>query len=121
MSRARSVAVNAPAGAYHSVGRLVLVIFSFFFSSRRRHTRWPRDWSSDVCSSDLSYLKVLGVIENMSSFTCEHGSTYTLFGEGGGQALAADIGVPLIGQVPLEPAVSAANDEIGRASCRERV
>src|SRR6266508_873250 len=29
-------------------------IFFFFFSSRRRHTRWPRDWSSDVCSSDLS-------------------------------------------------------------------
>src|SRR5215208_6974143 len=28
-------------------------IFFFFFSSRRRHTRWPRDWSSDVCSSDL--------------------------------------------------------------------
>src|SRR5439155_3073678 len=27
----------------------------FFFSSRRRHTRWPRDWSSDVCSSDLRY------------------------------------------------------------------
>src|SRR5207253_6774432 len=27
--------------------------FFFFFSSRRRHTRWPRDWSSDVCSSDL--------------------------------------------------------------------
>src|SRR5437660_5794213 len=30
-----------------------LFIF-FFFSSRRRHTRWPRDWSSDVCSSDLN-------------------------------------------------------------------
>src|SRR5690625_5337172 len=30
----------------------------FFFSSRRRHTRWPRDWSSDVCSSDLSVYKV---------------------------------------------------------------
>src|SRR5207253_3800664 len=28
-------------------------MFFFFFSSRRRHTRWPRDWSSDVCSSDL--------------------------------------------------------------------
>src|SRR5690625_6272294 len=26
----------------------------FFFSSRRRHTSWPRDWSSDVCSSDLN-------------------------------------------------------------------
>src|SRR5207253_110892 len=33
---------------------LYLFIFFFFFSSRRRHTRWPRDWSSDVCSSDLS-------------------------------------------------------------------
>src|SRR5690625_4411878 len=30
----------------------------FFFSSRRRHTRWPRDWSSDVCSSDLQRLKI---------------------------------------------------------------
>src|SRR5439155_9884819 len=30
----------------------------FFFSSRRRHTRWPRDWSSDVCSSDLPPLHV---------------------------------------------------------------
>src|SRR6266508_3278743 len=29
----------------------------FFFSSRRRHTRWPRDWSSDVCSSDLGGLR----------------------------------------------------------------
>src|SRR5437870_2333047 len=28
-------------------------VYFFFFSSRRRHTRWPRDWSSDVCSSDL--------------------------------------------------------------------
>src|SRR3712207_8556138 len=31
----------------------VLVCYSFFFSSRRRHTRYWRDWSSDVCSSDL--------------------------------------------------------------------
>src|SRR5207253_5415182 len=29
--------------------------FLFFFSSRRRHTSWPRDWSSDVCSSDLFF------------------------------------------------------------------
>src|SRR5437870_13576698 len=38
----------------------MLCVFSvsflfFFFSSRRRHTRWPRDWSSDVCSSDLHF------------------------------------------------------------------
>src|SRR2546422_6909975 len=31
----------------------ILLIFFFFFSSRRRHTRCSRDWSSDVCSSDL--------------------------------------------------------------------
>src|SRR5437870_7031530 len=31
----------------------LVVVAVFFFSSRRRHTRWPRDWSSDVCSSDL--------------------------------------------------------------------
>src|SRR5690625_2060069 len=31
----------------------------FFFSSRRRHTRWPRDWSSDVCSSDLAGERLL--------------------------------------------------------------
>src|SRR3712207_7681758 len=31
----------------------VCVFFFFFFSSRRRHTRYWRDWSSDVCSSDL--------------------------------------------------------------------
>src|SRR5215203_5127589 len=30
-------------------------IFCFFFSSRRRHTRYWRDWSSDVCSSDLDF------------------------------------------------------------------
>jgi ATP-binding protein involved in chromosome partitioning len=57
-----------------------------------------------------SYLKVLGVIENMSTFTCDHGTSYALFGEGGGSTLATDIDVPLLGQVPLEPAVSAAND-----------
>src|SRR5437660_11893575 len=34
---------------------LFIISFFFFFSSRRRHTRWPRDWSSDVCSSDLSF------------------------------------------------------------------
>src|SRR5438445_9587740 len=31
----------------------ISVLFFFFFSSRRRHTRYWRDWSSDVCSSDL--------------------------------------------------------------------
>src|SRR5690625_4934903 len=34
----------------------------FFFSSRRRHTRWPRDWSSDVCSSDLPFDKLGNIV-----------------------------------------------------------
>ena len=53
-----------------------------------------------------SFLRVCGVIENMSAFTCEHGTSYALFGEGGGQALADEIGVPLLGQIPLEPRVA---------------
>jgi len=57
-----------------------------------------------------SFLPVVGVIENMSAFTCDHGETYALFGSGGGQALADDIDAPLLGQVPLEPAVAAGND-----------
>ena len=67
--------------------------------------------SRAVSMARKSYLRVAGVIENMSAFTCEHGTTYRLFGEGGGAELAADAGVPLLGQVPLEPAVSAGGDD----------
>jgi ATP-binding protein involved in chromosome partitioning len=57
-----------------------------------------------------SHLRVAGVIENMSSFTCEHGTSYPLFGAGGGAALAAEAGVPLLASIPLEPSVAAAGD-----------
>jgi ATP-binding protein involved in chromosome partitioning len=67
--------------------------------------------SRAVSMARKSYLRVAGVIENMSSFTCDHGESYALFGEGGGAELAEDAGVPLLGQVPLEPAVSAGGDE----------
>jgi ATP-binding protein involved in chromosome partitioning len=56
-------------------------------------------------------LSVRGVIENMSWFTADDGTRYELFGRGGGQALADDLGVPLLGQVPLVPALRAAGDE----------
>jgi ATP-binding protein involved in chromosome partitioning len=56
------------------------------------------------------YLRVAGVIENMSGFTCAHGETYELFGSGGGARLAHEIGVPLLAQIPLEPAVSIGGD-----------
>ncbi len=57
-----------------------------------------------------TYLRIAGVIENMSSFTCGHGQSYPLFGSGGGQALADDIGSPLLGQIPIEAAVSTGGD-----------
>jgi ATP-binding protein involved in chromosome partitioning len=57
-----------------------------------------------------SYLKVVGVVENMSAFVAPTGERYALFGEGGGAALATDIGAPLVAQIPLEPAVSAGGD-----------
>ena len=57
-----------------------------------------------------SFLRVAGVIENMSSFECAHGESYPLFGVGGGQALADEIGVELLGQVPIEPTVAAGGD-----------
>ncbi len=58
-----------------------------------------------------SFLRVAGVIENMSAFVCEHGTSYPLFGKGGGQALADEIGAELLGQIPLEPAVALGGDE----------
>jgi len=57
-----------------------------------------------------SYLRVVGVVENMSSFECEHGTSYPLFGEGGGTQLAQSAGVPLLAQIPLEPSVAAGGD-----------
>ena len=56
------------------------------------------------------HLRVAGIIENMSAFRCEHGEDYALFGAGGGERLAADIGVPLVGSVPLHGDMSAAGD-----------
>jgi ATP-binding protein involved in chromosome partitioning len=56
------------------------------------------------------YLRVAGVIENMSGFTCEHGERYELFGAGGGERLAREIGAPLLAQIPLTPAVSLGGD-----------
>ncbi len=58
-----------------------------------------------------SYLPVIGVIENMSGFTAEDGRRYELFGSGGGTELANGLGVPLIGQIPLDPLVVGGGDE----------
>ncbi|PZS16696.1 MAG: sodium:proton antiporter, partial [Acidimicrobiales bacterium] len=55
-------------------------------------------------------LPLRGVIENMSWFTGDDGKRYDLFGSGGGQALAERLGVPLITQIPLVPALRTGGD-----------
>jgi ATP-binding protein involved in chromosome partitioning len=57
-----------------------------------------------------SYLKVLGVVENMTEFVAPDGTHHAIFGSGGGKRLAALTGAPLVGSVPIEPAVSRDGD-----------
>jgi ATP-binding protein involved in chromosome partitioning len=56
-------------------------------------------------------LPLRGVIENMSWFTGDDGKRYELFGNGGGALLAAELGVPLLAQIPLVPALREGGDE----------
>src|SRR3712207_8108638 len=72
----RSENFRSAAGAVPTVGpawylgEVVHSLWCFFFSSRRRHTRYWRDWSSDVCSSDLRYSRSLRMVasEHISCF-----------------------------------------------------
>jgi ATP-binding protein involved in chromosome partitioning len=55
--------------------------------------------------------EVIGVVENMSWFTADDGTRYELFGSGGGQALADELGVDLMARIPLLPAMGRGADE----------
>src|SRR2546429_4740733 len=91
------------------------VLFVFFFSSRRRHTRCSRDWSSDVCSSDLY----------VPDFKFQ--STSGLFEQLKVRNVAKQLPFLGLAQHPAQGAQGVvalgrrAGKEIGRASCRERV
>jgi ATP-binding protein involved in chromosome partitioning len=55
---------------------------------------------------------VLGVVENMSYFLCpDNGKAYNIFGSGGGQRIADEFQLPLLGQVPLEPSIREGGDQ----------
>src|SRR5699024_11550802 len=86
----------------------------FCFSSRRRHTRSKRDWSSDVCSSDLS-VRVGGDRFDEAIITYVRRNYGSLIGESTAERIKQEIGAAFPGGELLE------FDEIGRASCRERV
>src|SRR2546429_3822892 len=92
------------------------VVFCVFFSSRRRHTRCSRDWSSDVCSSDLYFIqRSAGTgLSPMDCFLVSRGI----------KTLAVRMlqhnanGITVARHLDAHPKV---RKEIGRASCRERV
>ena len=61
--------------------------------------------------ADKVHLPVKGIIENMSWFTGDDGKQYEIFGSGGGAELAAELGVPLLGRLPLVPALREGGDD----------
>src|SRR5437879_11941454 len=82
----------------------------FFFSSRRRHTRYIGDWSSDVCSSDLSIRKGYEARTRRDSQTRRHPGRAFREAQGSQPWPPTRFGV-----------ASWWTAQIGRASCRERV
>ena len=56
-------------------------------------------------------LEIAGVIENMSGFTTPGGERFTIFGEGGGQLLADELDVPLLGKIPLQEELRVSADQ----------
>src|SRR5690606_40373408 len=91
----------------------------FFFSSRRRHTRFSRDWSSDVCSSDLVGFLTLPIMAAINNFGHDFGQI---------SAQLPELKILLQDKYFLFKIFVFENfgykisvDQIGRASCRERV
>src|SRR2546429_2668136 len=87
----------------------------FFFSSRRRHTRCSRDWSSDVCSSDLTLKLVLGLSIKLDLIV------ETDFCQARPMRHIINSTYISLDGVIQDPQDWPDNGKIGRASCRERV
>src|SRR5439155_10230805 len=94
-----------------------------FFSSRRRHTRWPRDWSSDVCSSDLgdAVHRVNAALARRSRHVSPKMGEIVRYGASWAGAYLVKRGRFLAAELPALLGEEIAREEIGRASCRERV
>src|SRR5437899_4724797 len=91
-----------------------MIVFYFFFSSRRRHTRCLSDWSSDVCSSDLIDLAAGDWTIELQTLMGAPECFLRLRTEGG-------YGLTHIGSLQKRDGAAFSGQEIGRASCRERV
>src|SRR5258707_11566363 len=89
-----------------------IVFFFFFFSSRRRHTRYWRDWSSDVCSSDL-FASVRSAWQRFALRRSVPGR--------GARASTAPCRSAFAPRYLATQYGFSRTNKIGRASCRERV
>jgi ATP-binding protein involved in chromosome partitioning len=70
------------------------------------------DSRKSVTFAAQTNIPVIGIVENMSSFVCPHcGESTEIFKSGGGEAAAAELGIPFLGRIPLEPAVVRSGDE----------
>src|SRR5690625_7231688 len=87
----------------------------YVFTSRRRNTRWPREWSSDVCSSDLNAPTIIKALRLEHYFQVIVDPTKVEQGKP-----APDIFLLAASQLGITPK-KCIGIEIGRASCRERV
>src|SRR5690606_40476815 len=91
----------------------------FFFSSRRRHTRFSRDWSSDVCSSDLFVVLVM-IGLTLSAFLTKHSEKAQFRVAAYNIRYAAQIDEESGNGWVIRKGPLASLIQIGRASCRER-
>ncbi len=75
----------------------------------------PSDVSRLVVAKAINFcrklnLNILGIIENMSYFVCPDGSKHYIFGEGAGRRIAEQYKIPFLGEIPIDPRISRAND-----------
>ncbi len=57
-------------------------------------------------------MPIIGVVENMSGFVCPHcGQKTEIFGSGGGEKMAQEVGVPFLGSIPIDPKVGVDSDK----------
>jgi ATP-binding protein involved in chromosome partitioning len=66
-------------------------------------------------------MNIMGIIENMSGFVCPHcGEKVDIFGKGGGQKMASSMGVPMLGEIPIDPEVVSISENGGLANLMGR-
>jgi len=76
----------------------------------------PQDVATQIANKSLAMFQqlkvpILGILENMSRFVCPHcGSTAPIFRQGGGRRASQELGVPLLGEIPLDPLVCQTSD-----------